>query len=331
MQKLQKLEQNHNSVRKLNRFEVERLLELNLETIIQSLNLDLQDMGTYYRGKCHIHGGDGYALTLYKNGKWFCWSHHCEEDHRGLFGFVGATLGATEEETIDWAQNNFSGPIPAPKPKEPRILKQDKIRPENRSEVRSKLKIPSQYYLDKGFSYSILDEYDVGLCMNPNAAMYGRTVFPIYNERWEYLGCTGRTIYPVSEKNPKWKHHNISTGNYFYNLQNMHKINKKQSVILVESCGNVLRLAEAGYLSLGCFGAQLTTQQCIRLEMSNVHTVYLGYDPDEAGKKCSGRAIKKLGTFKVIPIKGMTKDFGDMTTQEIQNLLGEQNVNCTFR
>jgi DNA primase len=166
--------------------------------------------------------------------------------------------------------------------------------------------------------------------MNPHAAMYGRTVFPIYNEQWAYLGCTGRTIYPVSEKNPKWKHHNISTGNYFYNLQNMYKINKKQSVILVESCGNVLRLAEAGYLSLGCFGAQLTTQQCIRLEMSNVHTIYLGYDPDEAGKKCSDRAIKKLSTFKVIPIVGMTKDFGDMTIQEIQNLLGEQNVNCTF-
>lgn len=331
MLKLQNLGQNRNSTRKLSRYNANLIIEANIDRVIECLNLELQDVGSYYKGKCHIHGGDGYALTIYKNGKWFCWSHHCEQEYNGMFGFVMATLGYTEEETIEWVNNNFSGPVPPPIIREPVRLKQDKIRPETRSEVRSKLKIPSQYYLDKNFSRDILDEYDVGVCMNPNAAMYGRTVFPIYNDNWDYLGCTGRTIYPVTEKNPKWKHHNISTGNYFYNLQKMLQINKKQSVILVESCGNVLRLAEAGYLSLGCFGTQLTTQQCIRLEMSNVHTIYLGYDPDEAGEKATKRAMKKLHSFKVIPIVGMTKDFGDMSVSEIKQLLGEQNVNCTFR
>lgn len=330
MPELQSLEPNPNTTLRLNRYSAERFIQSNIDRAIELMGLDLQDCGTYYRGKCHVHGGDGYALTVYKNGTWFCWSHHCEEDNRGPFGFVQATLGLSEEEVIRWVENNFSGPIPPPIIKSPKF-KQDKVYSETRSEIRAKLNIPAQYYLDKGYSSAILSEYDVGLCMNPRAAMYGRVVFPIYNEKWQYLGCTGRTIYPVSESNPKWKHHKISTGNYFYNLPKMNQINKARSVILVESCGNVLRLAEAGYLALGCFGAQLTTQQVIRLEMSNIQTIYLGYDPDEAGQKAAERAKKKLSNFKVVQIENMTKDFGDMSVSEIKKLLGEQNVNCFVR
>jgi hypothetical protein len=274
----------HHSPNKLNSIIVQ-----NLTQIIGELDLDLKEYASHFQGACPVHGGDSHkAFTIYKTGKWFCWSRHCEEDLGS--DVLSLLIHLKGEEVVTWLKTLKHDPnyeIPIKTTEYEHNL--------TRREVRKTLHIPAEYYIKKGFSPQILDEYDVGYCADPNDFMFGRVVFPIYDQVDKYVGSTGRTIYPVTKNNPKWVHYKVKTSNYLYNLNRAYShIEKLKTVVLVESCGNLLKLVENDvHVGLATFGAHLSKQQEIKIECSPAKRLILAFDGDDAGRKGAERIFNK--------------------------------------
>lgn len=296
----------------------------NLDFIVNELGLTLTKQTNRYTGCCPVHGGDSTkAFTIYvDDARWFCWSRHCEENLGSNFiNLICHLKNWSYSQTTKWLLSLEYDPnfvIEEYKPKEYEHTA-------TRDEIRSELQIPAGFYLKKGFTHKILNEYDVGYCANPRHAMFGRVVFPVYDQVNKFVGYTGRTIYPISNTNPKWQHYQIKTSNYLYNLNKAYShIEKSQSIILVESCGNVLRLVQNGILNVvGTFGAHLSRQQEIKIECSPAKKVYLMFDQDKAGQEATNKVIKKYGQkYEIVcpDLSFLHSDIGDATVDEINQI-----------
>ena len=153
---------------------------------------------TFIKSRCFIHGGDNpTALNLYHNGDirvhYKCRTHECEEIFgsslisliRGglsrlrygwkVKGDKEATFNETIEFILEFTQQDFKNLSSRNS-----TLDGDKLRfsslvngftmPSQQKEgiqkefYRSKVEIPSQYYLQRGYSIEVLDKYDVGTC-----------------------------------------------------------------------------------------------------------------------------------------------------------------------
>jgi 5S rRNA maturation endonuclease (ribonuclease M5) len=288
---------------------------------------------------CPIHGGDNNtALNMYYNGDYKihykCRTHQCEEFFgNGFIGFIKGCLSkfryqwekegdkeASFKEALDFLQG---------------FLKQDlnNLEPENinleklkfgglvnalssagarGSQItgemyRSRVDVPCQYYLDRGFSRDVLEEYDVGYCENPEKPMYERAVVPIYDNSHQFIvGCTGRSVFPKCKDCgsfhnpirkchhfPKWFHSKgFQKEKWLYNYWKAKEyISKTGVAILVESPGNVWRLSESGIHNVvAIFGTSFNNDQKNLLDESGALSLICLMDNDEAGRK----AAKKI-------------------------------------
>lgn len=212
-----------------------------------------------------------------------------------------------------------------------------------RESVRKSLSIPPEYYISRGYSKEILDRYDVGLCNRPDKEMYNRVVVPIYNnDHTHMVGCTGRSIFekcsscssyhnpndvcPSNEKKwlfPKWKHNtDFKSQNHLYNLWFAKDlILKTGTVIIVESPGNVWRLAENGiHNSVAIFGSSMSDRQKFYLDSSGAMNMVILTDNDDAGRSAAEKIKQKCQYTYRIFIPTITKpDVGEMTSEEINH------------
>lgn len=212
----------------------------------------------------------------------------------------------------------------------------------SRDMIKKSLDIPSKYFIDRGFSGEVLSKYDVGDCINPSKPMHNRGVVPIYDQEYDYMvGCTGRAIsdkcdncgcYHSSEECPaddrkylysKWKHNlGFKSQNHLYNLWFAKKfIKKTNSVIIVESPGNVWRLEESGiHNSVAVFGSSMSDMQKMILDTTGAMTIFTIMDNDEAGKKASENIFKKCQrTYNVYNIDINYPDIASMTIEQVKN------------
>jgi 5S rRNA maturation endonuclease (ribonuclease M5) len=220
--------------------------------------------------------------------------------------------------------------------------------------ARKSLVVPSAYFIERGFSKDILDKYDVGLCDNSEKEMYNRAVAPIYDIKYEYIvGCTGRSIFnqcssckmyhspdhacpndATKWKFPKWKHNiDFKSQNHLYNYWFAKKyIGQTNTVILVESPGNVWRLEENNiHNSVAMFGSTLSDRQKILLDSSGAMNLVILTDNDEAGIKAANQIENKCkNTYRIFRPKISTNDIADMSPDQIQNeiklYLQERNI-----
>lgn len=214
--------------------------------------------------------------------------------------------------------------------------------------------IPAVYFIDRGFSEDILKKYDVGLCTNPDKEMYNRAVAPIYDMKYEYIvGCTGRSIYEQCKdckcyhntenscpdkdyrwKYPKWKHNSdFKSQNFLYNYWFAKEhISKTNTVILVESPGNVWRLEENGiHNSVAMFGSSLSDRQKILIDSSGAMNLIILTDNDDAGIKAADQIQNKCqNTYRIFRPNISTNDIADMTNeqieQQIKKYIQEKNI-----
>ena len=162
---------------------------------------------------CPIHDGDNTsALNLYYvgdtyKGNWKCRTHHCEKIF--MASIIGFVRGVLSKNKLNWRKRgddmvSFNDTIKFIidflNIKDLRTLDSENnpnlsfvktttiLRPNSksvkgipRSKVKEFLHIPSQYFINRGFSKDILIKYDVGDCSTPNKEMYGRAVVPIYD------------------------------------------------------------------------------------------------------------------------------------------------------
>jgi 5S rRNA maturation endonuclease (ribonuclease M5) len=221
-----------------------------------------------------------------------------------------------------------------------------------REDIRARLSIPAVYYLNRGYSAKILNEYDVGLCETKGKKFYNRVVIPCYNENASnYIGCTTRSQYEKCElckyyhpKNKicpitgwdkyissKWIHENITSSITLFNTwKAKESIRQTRKAILVEGPGDSISLSDKGIMnSLAIFGNTLKAGQANVLDSLGVMDLIVLLDNDKAGQAGCLDIKEKYGRFYRLyfpKLKGI-KDVGeiqtDKETEDIRALLAQ--------
>lgn len=350
----------------------------NITEVLSSLDLcDYRDNEKMVTMPCPIHSGDNEsALNLYYEGdtyrgNWKCRTHQCEKHFKGsIIGFIRGVISSRKyswcqdgdkmcsfAEAMEFAKglisdkqsSNVFSKIKQDKNNFSRIVNKitnntEKTAQIPRELVINNIEIPSQYYLDRGFTKDVLLRYDVGLCKNPKKPMYNRVVVPIYDDSGKYLvGCTGRSIFdrcdickayhdpnkscPESEKAwiySKWKHsQGFKSQNHLYNFWNAKQyIQKTNYAIIVESPGNVWKLEENNmHNSVALFGCNLSDRQKLILDSSGAMTLIVIMDNDKAGHQASQEIKHKCeNTYRLLFPKIDAADIADLNSQQITEL-----------
>jgi DNA primase len=277
-------------------------------------------------------------------GNWQCWTNHCEDDYtNSLLGFVRGALSNDKNrkvslnEAAEYCANFLNmgvGELDNIERKQSRTLNildvfnrqiEKRSCDISRDEIRSRIKIPADYYIGRGLLPETLNTFDVGLCLEKNRPMSGRVVVPVYDEDYNYVGCVGRSTSDTIT--PKWLHSKGFKKSILYglNIASSH-IKKHQTVILVEGQGDVWRMHEAGYKAcVGIFGSSINEDQLLLLEQSGALNIIILTDSDDAGNKACGQIIKKCGRrFNYYRPEISTKDVGDMSIDQLKNELHPQ-------
>ena len=354
----------------------------NIENLLNALDIEEFKMSNkMITMSCPIHGGDNpsavniYHTGDYYRGNWRCRTHNCDSTFKSsIIGFVRGVLSKTKyrwnregdetasfQEAVDFCLSLLNKNIKdikisradAEKNTFARIVENVKQTNQNSSplskitkaQVRESLQIPSQYYLDRGYTKEILNRYDVGLCDNPNKEMHNRIVVPIYSIDGKVIvGCTGRSVFgscskcghyhmstsecPDKEdvwKYCKWKHNfGFKSQEHLYNFWfAKDHIQKSRSIILVESPGNVWRLEEAGiHNSVAIFGSSLSDKQKLLIDSSGAMNIILLMDNDDAGQKAINQITEKCK--KIYRIYSPTfegPDVGELSIEDSRNIL----------
>jgi len=349
----------------------------NIEDVLDSMQLEYRKSNKMIIMQCPIHGGDNEsALNLYHEGdsyrgNWVCRTHNCEKTFKkSILGFI---RGFLSKNKYDWSEHGdqtvsfyeavkFAESLIGENLSDYKIsdVATDKIKfstiinaiknktTENsckidRQLICKSLKIPAQYFVDRGYDPEILKKYDVGLCINPSKEMYNRAVAPIYDQNHEYMiGCTGRSIFekcdkcskfhetdecPIDNnwKYAKWKHSSgFKADSILYNMWFAKDyIKESATAIIVESPGNVWKLEEAGFHnSVAIFGSSLSDKQKILLDGSGAMNLILLTDNDEAGRKAKIQIREKCEkTYKIYEPIFNENDISCLDLSTIQSLI----------
>lgn len=352
-----------------------------IDDLLVALGIDeYKDMGKMITMSCPIHDGDNAsAFNLYYTGdnyrgNWKCRTHQCEQIFKSsIIGFIRGCLSRSQynwsnpgdklcsfQEAIDFAESFLKEDIGSFKVSKKTIEKNTfvntikyisttptvpSISGIRRDIVKKNLSIPSQYFINRGFSHTILDKYDVGDCVIANKEMYERAVVPIYDNNHEFMiGCSGRSIWNKCDlcssyhdnkdlcpdedsrwKFCKWKHsYGFKSQEHLYNFwYAKDHIKNNGTVIIVESPGNVWRLEESGiHNSVAIFGSSLADKQKMLLDISGAMNIITIMDNDEAGQKAAEQILAKCNrTYNVKNIVVPKEDVASMSIEEINNFI----------
>lgn len=327
------------------------ILALRMHLVLPRFGIQFEMTDELIQCCCPLHGGDNpSAFTINVDpeseylGVFACWSRECHLDHiNTCIGLVRALLEIKHDRSVNFheavehcielvgidpekleeeaANLDFSN-----NPSKDEIYRRkreaNKRKGVTRDRVRSSLSMPAKYYLNRGYSESVLNEFDVGVCDNPNKPMHDRVVVPVYDDDFEnYVGCVGRVMHE-NYNGRKWvneKKFNTGVWLYGYWLSKPF-VKSSKSVILVEGQGDVWRLWEAGIKNVvGIFGCTLTDAQARILETSGAMNIVLLTDSDEAGQKGRKSIRKKCErVFNIVEVELPTKDVGELTVKEIE-------------
>lgn len=346
-------------MKKLSTKEIKKLSDKIAENIIPTLEqfgVEVNNFDDYISCSCPVHKGDNpNAFTMNIDsehpyfGLWKCWTQGCEEDNVNTpVGLIRLLLSDVEDreitfdETIEYCMSlvetnfedlnkesenvNFDTFSKFEKALQKR--EKNKTNGVERNKVRTSLKRPAEYYIDRGYSKEVLDEFDVGVCLNPTKQMRNRVVAPVYDDDFERMvGCVGRVMHE-NYNGRKWVNSkNFYAGAWLYGYWlSQDKIREKRTAVLVEGQGDVWRLWEAGIKNVvGMFGSTLTDTQIRILETSGAFTLVLLTDSDEAGEKARGSIRKKCErTFNIVEIELSAKDVGEMSIEQINQEIKPQ-------
>lgn len=323
-----------------------------IEELIDLLGLDLYIAGDKLCGACPIHEGadnpNAFSMSLAGEipGLWRCHTHNCQVDFgRNFPSFLKAILSKREDRPVRFGEAvqfmesflgqscsdikvnvdqleraKFATTIEKVMDKK----EKERVLP-TREQIRRFLTIPSEYYLERGFSSKILDDYDVGFYHVKNRPLSNRVVFPIYDETNTYvIGGVGRVPHENWEEFncPKWKNSdNLDRDSILYNYWKAHgHIRKTGVAVLVEGQGDCLKLVEGGVSNVvGMFGTAFTHNQQLLLTKAGCFSLIIIPDNDGAGQD-STRIIREQVSryFNVYEFGVTAKDVGEMDAARIR-------------
>lgn len=358
----------------LNSRDLNTLIKDNLKKFIDHFDLKLYSDNKKYSGCCPIHfnSDNDTALLFYKNtGIWMCTTHHCEQTFgRNAMGFIKALISSKnngwtgEPEKIcsdaevknlinEILNDNIEKFVPQKVDKniynKLNFIRQVKLlKPKralnDRENFRSNAIVPSQYYLDRGFSAAILDKYDVGILTKTNHQFSQRTVVPIYDNHYQnIIAYTARSLYEKclvcgyyhdfnklcpnkvdNNGNSKWHHSygfikEAHLYNYWFAKDNI----KDKSLIIVEGPSHCWRLSEANFLnSVAYMGSGISDYQINLIKRLPVNTIIIPSDNDEAGLNIRKQIRTLLGKqYKYRNIDLAVNDIAELSIEEVKSVL----------
>lgn len=357
---------------------VSDIVSNNIHKVYEYFDIDYKEKDKLCMSKCFIHGGDNKtALNVYHNGDfrlhYKCRTHACEK----IFGssLISMVRGALSKAKYDWCSAGdkevsfmetinflcelYSIDIDKFEKKESdnvdvsnfqfsKIISalQEDVRPQgtiDREYYKKYVKIPSQYFLDRGYSAEVLNKYEVGDSFRPKTQTYNRATVPIYDDNYEKIvGFTARSIFDKCSKcgsyhntsyeckpNSKW----VNTAgfnkekflyNYWFAKEFMVKSN--YTALIVESPGNVWRLEEAGVRnSVGLLGVYMQKDQESLLNNIGVMNLAVCLDNDSAGDQ-GFEFIKSAynNKYNIIKINiDPYEDIGSMPIEKVREVFKE--------
>ena len=136
---------------------------------------------------------------------------------------------------------------------------------------------------------------------------------PIHSPDGMTIGFVARTVEGKEFKNtpglPKSKI-----------LFNLHRIKSSDTVYVVESSFDAIRLDQVGFPAVATLGANVSVSQ-IELLKKYFNNIVLIADNDEAGQIMSEKLVERLGSqITIINIDKKYKDIGDMDDESIRQL-----------
>lgn len=103
-------------------------------------------------------------------------------------------------------------------------------------------------------------------------------------------------------------------------LFNIHRVKKYDTVYVVESSFDAIRLDQNGIPAVATLGANVSKSQMALLTKYFNNAIVIG-DNDDAGKGMQEKILERLGSrATLISIPSRFKDIGDMTDEDIQKL-----------
>ena len=304
-----------------------------IKDILINLGYKLTDFGNHWRTSALYRGGSNpTALQVYKDsGVWLDFVKNSQA--LPLEALVKATLQTNDAEEVKKITGGYDFTISRTDIVERPKLTMEKTYPKS---MLDKLLPHYKFYNNRGISDKTLSFFKGGLATE--GAMYQRFVFPIYNEDGEIYGFSGRDMTSSNPNRPKWKHVGKKSNwvyPYFVPQEPLNFVQEaileKDSLILVESIGDLLQLHEQGIKNvLVTFGTSLSSKLLCFLVSAGCSRVVLSLNNDSNQERNRGRIgsfksyLKLLNYFgqeSIIIHPPTEKDFGDMNQDQFPEWL----------
>lgn len=298
-----------------------------MESILKILNQigynDLKDCGQEWRTKpLYRHSDNHTSLVIKKEtGLWYDFSERCGGS---LLQLVQKTLNL---KTFNEAKNVL-------KDHNIEIEKDDKkhvsfimVQKTFSKDMLSRLNPKHDYWLKRGISEETIKKFNGGITFN--GVMTNRYVFPIFNDKRELVGFSGRLL-EINPNFPKWKLIGQKT-QWVYPAQiNRFVIQEKKEVILVESIGDMLSLYECGIENvLVTFGLDLGQKILQFLLKMDIQKITIALNNDEGNGLVANKAaidmkdklVKYFDEEQINVVTPPDKDFNEWLLSDKQSLI----------
>lgn len=279
-------------------------LPANIENWVEKFAPELGRKGSEYHGRCPfpghedlnpsfgIHVGEGE-----KKGVWVC---SCGTGTFLSFVMQAGEMGEREARdllTQDAPQNtsralsSLKGLIEKwSKPSVPEVTQRPIVVGKDQSPVNDYLTAARP----RGREYSLEDSkkqiktFDLRICIdNDRTNIYDWVVVPIHDADGH------RVMWLAQDPKTSAKYNGGTTKGLLFNL---HRVKKRNWVIVVESIWCAMRLQLYGFPAVATFGARIDPHQAFQIQ-ENFRKVYLcydRYDESKAGMRAQQKAIKML-------------------------------------
>jgi len=313
----------------------------NIELLLESFDLEYEQVADNIFMKCPIHEGSdnpqGVSISLTKQA-WRCWTRGCHEHYNtDIFGFVKGVLDTesfsdalryvcklynvneakTKLEKKDKPKETVFGDLVKTIRNKQDLVSTIQVKPECVETMGN-----SPYFESRGFQNSTLDHFGVRDCNDNRCPMRHRSIIPI-NFHGEQVGYIARATKGWLQ--PKYLFSSgIKKTDYLYNYDDAIKVAKEtKCMFLVEGQGDVWKLWECGVKNVvGLFGKDISCQQRGLLLESGITALVILTDNDQAGRESKikiKRDISRL--FKLTFPKMHTKDLGNVQVEAIKDNL----------
>jgi 5S rRNA maturation endonuclease (ribonuclease M5) len=313
---------------------VRKLAHKNMRLIMKKLEFKGEDQGARLVGCCPVPHNAGKTPNDnrkafswdFSRQMWQCFSHHCHTIYGAdVFALIRSVKECSFKQALQWILDVIEKDIDDVRELDPEeALKLEQVIRKRAQLVKHKrmeedlmrhLK-PSTYFKDRGFSNEVILEFGCGGEWHKTGT-YGenRVVVPIHDPMDGYLiafTCRLLDDSHIETWRPKWCHalnfaekrkkssertdeERFHASSVLFNLHRARNhMGERGTIILVEGCGDVMRMWEAGLKNtVAVLGTGFSKHHRTLLHKVGCSRVVSALDGDEAGQKAAN-SVKRL-------------------------------------